>query len=52
MKGSTRDIQAALRREVISDGSNRYGVVIGTEEYSDERLNLHCARADWERINE
>ncbi len=43
---NTRDIAAMLREDVAPTGSQRFGVVIGIENYRDERLNLRCARAD------
>lgn len=47
---STRDIAALLRERVIPRGGNRYGLVIGIEEYKDSRLNLRCAAADAKAI--
>jgi len=46
----TRDIAAASRQEVIPKGAKRLGLVIGIDQYQDERLNLRCAHADAEAM--
>ena len=46
----TRDIATTLRERVVPSNATRYGVVIGIEQYRDERLNLRCARADAEAM--
>ena len=50
MTTNTRDIAVALRNEVLPHDAKRYGVVIGIDEYRDERLKLRCARADAEAM--
>lgn len=52
MKSNTRDINTILREQVVPVGTTRYGVVIGIEEYRDERLRLRCAKADAEAMYE
>ena len=47
---STRDITVQLRETVVPSGGNRYGLVIGIEQYQDSRLNLRCAEADAKAI--
>ena len=46
----TRDITVQLRETVVPSGGNRYGLVIGIEQYQDSRLNLRCAEADAKAI--
>jgi hypothetical protein len=46
MSAKTRDIVALLRERVVPPGGGRHGLVIGIEQYRDERLNLRCATAD------
>ena len=46
----TRDITVQLREMVVPSGGNRYGLVIGIEQYQDSRLNLRCAEADAKAI--
>ncbi len=41
-----RDIQVALRGQVVPVGATRHGLIIGIGQYRDSRLNLRCASAD------
>jgi len=50
MSGSTRDIEAHLRRQVVPRGTARHGLVVGVEKYRDSRLNLRCSRADAQAV--
>ncbi len=50
MIDTTRDIAAAIRREVIPEGAKRLGLVIGIDRHQDARLDLRCARADAEAM--
>ena len=50
MNARTRDIVALLRERVVPPDGSRHGLVVGIEQYRDDRLNLSCAAADAKAI--